>query len=250
VNVEKRNKNKKYSTYLEEEIAALLQAADNTPQYIGTFFVVGVAGKHGNTFTHAVTAEHVAENVDGGPFFFGVNFKDDKAGWLRSDLKWWYHPKESNTDVAVTIMAPSERTDMEYIPEAIFAADETIKRDNIGLGDEISVVGLFTNFVGTSKHFPAVRTGNIADKVPMPDGPMEVYLAEGRSIGGLSGSPVFVRPTTRIVGLGNEQGASSGVWHGRVSLSWADAWPLGFASWCSGRASGSGEHGHFHCSSR
>jgi hypothetical protein len=35
---------------------------------------------------------------------------------------------------------------------------------------------------------------------------MEVYLAEGRSIGGLSGSPVFVRPTTRIVGLGNEQG--------------------------------------------
>jgi len=59
-----------------------------TPQYIGTFFVVGVAGRHGNTFPHAVTAKHVAENVDGGPFFFGVNFKDDKAGWLRSDLKW------------------------------------------------------------------------------------------------------------------------------------------------------------------
>jgi hypothetical protein len=38
---------------------------------------------------------------------------------------------------------------------------------------------------------------------------MEVYLAEGRSIGGLSGSPVFVRPTTRIVGLGNEQGPQS-----------------------------------------
>ncbi len=181
-----------------------------TPEYIGTFFVVGVAGKHGNTFPHAVTAKHVAENVDGGPFLFGVNFKDDKAGWPNSDLKWWYHPTEPNTDVAVTIMAPSERTDMEYIPEAVFATDQTIQRYDIGLGDEISVIGLFTNFVGTSKHFSVVRTGNIAmmpsDKIPMQDGPMEVYLAEGRSIGGLSGSPVFVRPTTRIVGLGNEQG--------------------------------------------
>jgi hypothetical protein len=181
-----------------------------TPEYIGTFFVVGVAGKHGNTFPHAVTAKHVAENVDGGPFLFGVNFKDDKAGWLNSDVKWWYHPTEPNTDVAVTIMAPSDRTDMEYIPEAVFATDQTIQRYNIGLGDEISVIGLFTNFVGTNKHFPVVRTGNIAmmpsDKIPMQDGAMEVYLAEGRSIGGLSGSPVFVRPTTRIAGLGNEQG--------------------------------------------
>jgi hypothetical protein len=180
------------------------------PLYIGTFFVVGVPGKYGNTFPHAVTAKHVAENVDGGPFYFGVNFKDNKAGWLDSDIKWWYHPTEPNVYVAVTVMNPSERTDLEYVPEAIFATEERIQRYNIGLGDEISVVGLFTNFVGTSKHFPVVRTGNIAmmpsDKVPMEDGPMDVYLAEGRSIGGLSGSPVFVRPTTRIVGLGNEEG--------------------------------------------
>lgn len=181
-----------------------------TPEYIGTFFVVGVPGKYGNTFAHAVTAKHVAENVDGGPFYFGVNFKDGKAGWLVSDIKWWYHPTDPTADVAVTVMAPSERTDMEHIPEAIFATDENIKRYNLGLGDEISIIGLFTNFIGTSKHFPIVRTGSIAmmptDKVPFEGGPMEVYLAEGRSIGGLSGSPVFVRPTSRIVGLGNEQG--------------------------------------------
>jgi hypothetical protein len=28
----------------------------------------------------------VAENVDGGPFLFGVNFKDGMAGWLGSEL--------------------------------------------------------------------------------------------------------------------------------------------------------------------
>jgi len=78
------------------------------------------------------------------------------------------------------------------------------------VGDEVSVVGLFTNFTGTSKHFPVVRTGNIAmmpsDRVPMMEGPMEVYLAEGRSIGGPSGWPIFVPPTIRVEGLGNEQG--------------------------------------------
>ena len=53
-----------------------------TPEFIGTFFVVGVARKYGNTFPHAVTAKQVAKNVEGGPFFFGVNFKDNRAGRL------------------------------------------------------------------------------------------------------------------------------------------------------------------------
>jgi hypothetical protein len=50
-----------------------------------------------------------------------------------------------------------------------------------------------------------VRTGNIAmmpkDKLPTKEfGEMEAYLAEGRSIGGLSGSPVFVRNTVNMPG--------------------------------------------------
>ena len=37
------------------------------------------------------------------------------------------------------------------------------------------------------------------EKLPIEDfGEMEAYLAEGRSIGGLSGSPVFVRNTVKI----------------------------------------------------
>jgi hypothetical protein len=37
------------------------------------------------------------------------------------------------------------------------------------------------------------------DKIPTKSfGPMEAYLAEGRSIGGLSGSPVFVRNTLNM----------------------------------------------------
>jgi hypothetical protein len=176
------------------------------PQYIGTIFIVGVAGKWGNAYLHAVTAKHVAECVDGKPFMIGVNFKDGEMGWLASKMKWWYHPAEPNTvDVAVTVFVPTERFDVEYVPETIFATDKRIKHYGIGVGDEINVVGLFTKFFGSTKHIPIVRTGNIAmmpsDKLPVSGGETDAYLVEGRSIGGLSGSPVFVRHTITMDGV-------------------------------------------------
>lgn len=179
-------------------------------QYIGTCFIVGVAGRLGNSYFHAVTAKHVATHLEGNPFTIGINFKDGKMGWFSSPMKWWYHPTKPNTvDVAVTIFTPSERADVEYVPETIFATEERIRRYGIGVGDEINVVGLFTRFYGSTKHIPIVRTGNIAmmpsDKLRVDDGEMEVYLAEGRSIGGLSGSPVFVRHTVTMSAI-NEQG--------------------------------------------
>jgi hypothetical protein len=192
---------------------AFISDAGPNPTYVGTAFIVGVAGKHGNSYAHAVTARHVAETFEGKPFRFGVNFKDGHAGWLESDLQWWYHPTEANAvDVAVTPFAASERTDVEYVPEGIFTAKERIQRYNIGVGDEINVVGLFTRFFGSTKHIPIVRTGNIAmmptDKMPVNDGEGEtdVYLVEGRSIGGLSGSPVFVRHTISIDGVATKTG--------------------------------------------
>jgi hypothetical protein len=179
-------------------------------QYIGTAFIVGVAGKSGKVYPHAVTAKHVAECIDGGPFLIGVNFKDGKAGWLSSNLKWWYHPTEPDVDVAATVFAHSERCDVLYVPESAFVTDEKIKYHGIGPGDEVCVVGLFTEFYGSTKHIPVVRSGNIAmmpsDKIRTQDGEMEVYLAEGRSIGGLSGSPVFVHPSVQIGGMTNERG--------------------------------------------
>lgn len=60
--------------------------------------------------------------------------------------------------------------------------------------------GLFTHVTPDHRTMPIVRRGNIA---MLPDVPIEtssgcfanVHLIEMRSIGGVSGSPVFVRPT-------------------------------------------------------
>ncbi len=93
--------------------------------------------------------------------------------------------------------------DIELIPEEIFATDQRIAEFDIGLEDELVIIGLFTRFFGRTILTPIVRTGNIAmmprDKLPIRNfGEMEAYLAEGRSIGGLSGSPVFVRNTVKM----------------------------------------------------
>lgn len=190
---------------------AFVSDTDPDGIYVGTAFIVGVAGKYNNSYTHAVTAKHVADRFEGKNFRLGVNFKDGQAGWFESYMRWWYHPTEADTvDVAVTPFVASERMDVECISEKIFTTNDRIQRYGIGVGDEINVVGLFTKFYGSTKHIPIVRTGNVAmmptDKMPVNRGETDVYLVEGRSIGGLSGSPVFVRHTISMDGIAPKTG--------------------------------------------
>ncbi len=131
-----------------------------------------------------------------------MNGKTRGKIWLQGgSVKWWYHPTEKEAvDCAVTVFASDKipEYDIEYITDSMFVTDEKIKQLDLGIGDEINVVGLFTRFHGSDKHVPIVRTGNVAmmpsERVPIEKNKeMDVYLAEGRSIGGLSGSPVFIR---------------------------------------------------------
>lgn len=76
------------------------------------------------------------------------------------------------------------------------ATQELIKKENIGVGDEVFLTGLFANHYGSQRNIPVIRAGNIAT---MPEekvhteklGDIDAYLIEVRSISGLSGSPVF-----------------------------------------------------------
>jgi hypothetical protein len=173
----------------------------------GTAFVVAVRGSHGNAFLYLVTAKHVAQAIEGGPFVIGLNQKNGTKALLDADeAKWYYHPTEPNAvDAAVTLFAPAhyDRLNVEWVFEEMFATPEVMEQAGIGIGDEIAVVGLFTRFWGQNQYFPIVRIGNLAmlpkERIPAEKfDPMEAYLAEGRSIGGLSGSPVYVRETLNM----------------------------------------------------
>src|SRR5437764_2704619 len=47
------------------------------PDYLGTVFIVGVKSElESGAYLHLVTARHVAEMIDPGPFVIGMNGKD------------------------------------------------------------------------------------------------------------------------------------------------------------------------------
>jgi hypothetical protein len=189
---------------------------DQPLQFGGTAFIVGVKMASNASLVHLVTAKHVAEAIEPAEAVIAMNAKDGAPRFLRTgDQKWFYHPTEKDSVDAAVIPLGSENMglyDISFIPEDIFATEKRIAEYDIGLGDELIMVGLFTRFTGTTHLIPIVRTGNVAmmprDRLPIAGfGEMEAYLAEGRSIGGLSGSPVFVRNTMKMP-IQNAKGSS------------------------------------------
>jgi hypothetical protein len=178
-----------------------------TLRFGGTAFIVGVPTDENFVLGHIVTAKHVAKAIQPDEAVIAMNAKDGLPLFLRTgSQQWFFHPTEADcVDVAVLPFGSPrfKEYDITWIPEAMFATDQRIAEYKIGLGDELVIIGLFTRFFGNKKLVPIVRTGNVAmmsgEKLPIEGfGNMEAYLAEGRSIGGLSGSPVFVRNTVQM----------------------------------------------------
>jgi hypothetical protein len=185
------------------------------PEYRGTAFIVTVPGTQSNHFAFMVTARHVAEKLEGNDFYIRANKKRGGMVELRgfADNPWWYHPTERDyVDCAVTMFAPARlaELDIEHVPIGLFADEEKIKVHNVGIGDEVFIAGLFTKITETSQNIPIIRIGNVAmmpnERIPFHGGMYDAHLIESRSIGGLSGSPVFVRPTLQLqIGIEDDQ---------------------------------------------
>lgn len=176
-------------------------------KFCGTGFFTAVKSSRvpNMSIPYFVTARHVLAKVENTDFFIRVNTKDGKATLFKcpAGMKWWFHPDETQSaDVAVfPVLLPDhiyKTLDFRTIPlEMMASSDDVIKEKEIGIGDEVFSIGLFTHHSGNDKNHPIVRMGNISmiphDQIPTKSfGNMEVYLIESRSIGGLSGSPVFV----------------------------------------------------------
>jgi hypothetical protein len=179
-----------------------------------------------------VTAKHLIvdvqrKSIDG---MVWLRANDRSGGSILLESKpsnWVDHPEDSSVDASVLPWAPpSDEFEYRSIPDNMTATPKVIKREGIGPGDEVFLTGLFVNHVGRNRNLPIVRMGNIA---LMPEeriatrhfGSIEAYLVEARSIGGLSGSPVFVHLTgTRPVGEGFKISGTRFFWLGLMHGHW------------------------------
>jgi hypothetical protein len=195
----------------EEQLAEI----DASIHWGGTGFLVTIDHPPGNPiiFNYVVTAKHVADAIEGKPAILRMNFQGSGGPAhfnVPPNAKWWRHPETPDSvDVAVMPwMPPHEIADFSLMQaHEWLLTDEIAEKHNIGPGDNVYAVGLFTLAKGRDRNVPIVRTGHIAimskEKIPGIRighwrGEAEVYVVEARSIGGLSGSPVFVRGTQKV----------------------------------------------------
>ena len=183
-------------------------------------------------FAYGITAKHVIDavnkNSSDGKAFIRFNTKDGATAVVQTECSDWVnHPTNRGVDVAALPMTLGGILDHLYYPVAGFATDDVVSQQQIGVGDDVFLTGLFVNHYGRDRNVPIVRVGNIAampeDRVATRDfGNIEAYLVEARSIGGLSGSPVFVmmgiqRRGGNIV-AGSPQFFLLGLMHGHFDL--------------------------------
>lgn len=169
----------------------------------GTGFVVAMQ-KPPYYFSYLVTAQHLldeATRVGHKQLLARFNMKDGTTTVVRlPDNDKWVKMVDTADDLVVAgVPVDFNIFDCAALPMHMFPSTDTIKNYGIGPGDEVFTVGLFTMKAGNQRNMPIVRSGIISamphKAEPFKDKkgkPYFAYLVELRSIGGLSGSPVFV----------------------------------------------------------
>lgn len=144
---------------------------------------------------YAVTNSHIVSEA--GSSVLRVNTRDGGLDVIAVPSEAWVpHPDGDDLAVApITIAASAHRH------KAVDARSALVKREEsawYAVGSDTAMVGRFVNHEGKQRNLPTVRFGHVA-MLPWepvkPDGgrlPQESFLVEEHSIGGYSGSPVFV----------------------------------------------------------
>ena len=118
-------------------------------------------------------------------------FKAEPSKWFSLD----------KYDIAVTPLPPSlvHEHQIHLVPTSALLTQERKENEQIGVGEDVFMVGLYVDLPALGKRPPSVRFGNISvDPYPIEqfDGSKaESYCIDMRSRGGYSGSPVFVYRT-------------------------------------------------------
>ncbi len=190
------------------------RAADGTirQKFKGTGFFVAVPSEDHPGVHHGylVTAQHVVSELRQSAYFVRLNVKNGTSiKFYGHELRpWRLHPKDpAHEDVAVCEFALPREVESKCLPIEMLHPGRPlhhkpdIESEEVGIGDEIAITGLFTGHHGTERNIPIVRMGNVAmmpeEKVKTEHfGDIDAYLVEARSVGGLSGSPVFVETSS------------------------------------------------------
>jgi hypothetical protein len=131
-----------------------------------------------------------------------INRNDGTVEYFETKKKdWIFHP--NGADIAGIPFRPGSWDDLKIHTVLLrdFLNRQYTKRQDVGIGDDVFMIGRFINQEGKQQNIPAIRFGNIA---MMPNEVLaceegiseESFLVEIKSLPGYSGSPVFLYSVT------------------------------------------------------
>jgi hypothetical protein len=181
--------------------------AQKTVVFIGRAAPTGQFIPHGTGFLAAniqddqayqsiVTARHVIDEIQGtDEILIRANTHDARAKTIPTERRAWFSPNEK-VDIAFHPgRLPPDTFDILHVSLDNVLNDEAIAKNNINVGEDIFICGMYLSRIGEVRNLPIVRSGIISampsEIIRTSYGHHHVYLIEARSTGGLSGSPVY-----------------------------------------------------------
>lgn len=177
----------------------ILNFESNSIVPIGTGFFLGRDLINGEP-TFVVTAKHIingaksrgVENV-----YLRTNMTDGRLLNVKTTFDEWIEHQDPNVDVVILKLNVPDYMDHLLQKESELMSLDDFKDSIVSVCDDVIIAGLFTHHHGSNRNLPIIRTGTISalpyENIQTKHHLMEGFLIETRSIGGLSGSPVFHR---------------------------------------------------------
>jgi hypothetical protein len=180
----------------------------------GTCFFVRI-DEETEAFTYIVTARHLVRPIKFGKETESLNgivrirvSRKTKDPLLLETIRssWVPHPNR-HVDVCVRPFSKAEfdsEDELDFhtlivndgVNTILFSDFQAERFGPITMGDEIFIPSLFPGHVGENRNIPVVRVGNIAapplEVIRVGSPTVPAYLIETKSLGGISGAPVFL----------------------------------------------------------
>ena len=175
-------------------IYSSLEAAKTGAKAGGTGFLVSKTIASGSRRTYLVTNAHVAQSADRVARLTGADGTSEFVPIASSE---WVNHRDGD-DIAACDVSTTRHPKVDALCWADFAVSlPRMAELNVGVGDDVFMLGRFISHGGIQQNQALARFGNIA---MMPgeavlDGRelrVEAFLVEMRSLSGFSGSPVFL----------------------------------------------------------
>lgn len=196
-------------SWLPETVCFLYRSAEDARAGVGagaTAFFAGLpSDRWPETHHHiyAITNWHVA--CRGGSSVIRVNGQGRSPTILETDpSEWHFLPGPQGYDIAVYPLGDRLTPDHHKISvlnlPSFFLTDDEIMKKEIGVAEDVFMIGRFIDYDGHEVNEPALRFGNISimrAPIEQPNGcKRPSYVLDMHSRTGYSGSPVFIYRTT------------------------------------------------------